>query len=310
MGTPIPFGTRVWKSCIYDDMVKKWPHVRGGSKVKKREFMEDKDYYQILGVDRNAEQMEIRNAYRKLAFQYHPDRNQGDPAAASMMKAINESYAVLSDPKKRREYDVLRQTHGASAYNRFRQTYSEHDIFSGSDIYRIFQELTKAFGLRGFEEVFKETYGPQYRSFSFQSSQRRGRGIFTFASGQSRPIGNSMVGAHLGRLIRRALEKTWGIQFPETGKHLQDRITLSPSVARTGGKIHYRCRKNNKDLIVNIPPGIKTDQQIRLKGMGGEGRGGGKPGDLFVKIRVRSRFLQALKDTLTQPRQKKPGHGA
>jgi DnaJ-class molecular chaperone len=127
--------------------------------------MEQRDFYEVLGTEKEADQKEIRSAYRKLAFEYHPDKNRDDPDAAAKMKEINESYAALSDPEKRQRYDSLRQTYGSSANSQFRQAYSEQDIFRGSDIQQIFEELSKAFGLRGFDDIFKESYGTRYQTF-------------------------------------------------------------------------------------------------------------------------------------------------
>ena len=122
--------------------------------------MSQRDYYQIIGVDINAGSKQIKEAYRKLAFKYHPDRNKENPEASEKMKNVNEAYAVLSNPAKRREYDVLRQQFGSSAYSHFRKNYSEHDIFSGSDINHIFEEMARAFGFRGFDDIFRESYAP------------------------------------------------------------------------------------------------------------------------------------------------------
>jgi curved DNA-binding protein len=140
--------------------------------------MDQKDYYKILGVSREATPKQIKEAYRNLAFQYHPDRNGGSAEAVERMKQINEAYAVLSDPAKRRQYDGFRQTYGDSAYNRFRDGYSEEDIFRGSDINQIFEELSRAFGFRGFEDVFKEAYGSGYRTFEFRGEMSSEKDLY------------------------------------------------------------------------------------------------------------------------------------
>jgi DnaJ-class molecular chaperone len=82
-----------------------------------------KDYYEVLGIDSNASQQEIKDTYRKLALQYHPDRNKDDPSATDKMKTINEAYATLSDPAKRREYDLLRERYGSTAHEQYRQAH-------------------------------------------------------------------------------------------------------------------------------------------------------------------------------------------
>ena len=81
------------------------------------------------------------------------------------MKQINEAYAVLSNAEKRSEYDRMRQQYGSAAYQQFRQGYSEQDIFSGSDVNQILEQMARAFGLRGFDEIFKEFYGKGYRHY-------------------------------------------------------------------------------------------------------------------------------------------------
>jgi DnaJ-class molecular chaperone len=255
------------------------------------------DYYDLLGVEKTASQQEIKNAYRKLAFQYHPDRNKDNPGAAARMKEINESYAVLSDTTKRREYDTLRAHYGSSAHSHFRQNYTEQDIFRGSDIQQIFEELSRAFGFRGFEDIFREAYGRGYQTFQFQRPGAFARG-FAFRPGQG--ASGSPLGAGLGKLIKYALRKKWGIELPERGKDLEDIITLSPDLMQQGGTIAYSCRKNGKTLQVKIPSGLKNGQKIRLKGMGEPGKGGGEPGDLYVQVHSRNLWWQKVVDWFKQ----------
>ncbi len=82
--------------------------------------MPQRDYYQILGVKKDAGPKEIKEAYRQLAFKYHPDQNKENPESSEEMKSVNEAYAVLSDMAKRHEYDILRQRFGSSAHHQFR----------------------------------------------------------------------------------------------------------------------------------------------------------------------------------------------
>jgi DnaJ-class molecular chaperone len=256
--------------------------------------MTQKDYYRILDIEREAGPKEIREAYRKLALRFHPDRNSNNPEAASRMKEINEAYAVLANPEKKSRYDNLQQAYGSSAYDHFRSAYSEQDIFKGSDVRQIFEEISRVFGFRGFDDVFREAYGPTYRSFDFRRQGGFGKvftGVYGGKGGSPAPLQG-----FFGRLIRYGLRKKWGIEFPERGKDLFDLITLSPALALRGGKISYSSRSENKKLIVTVPPAIRPAQKIRLKGMGGPGRGGGEPGDLFLKVRVRNILLQKVKD--------------
>jgi curved DNA-binding protein len=136
-------------------------------------MMNQKDYYKILGVREDSSSEEIRKSYRKLAFQYHPDKN---PGKEEMMKEINEAYAVLSDQRKRNEYDFLRQRYGSSAREQFRHSYTEQDIFRGSDIGHIFEELSRMFGFRSPEDIFTRSdfYGKQYRTFEFKGRDFQG----------------------------------------------------------------------------------------------------------------------------------------
>ena len=259
--------------------------------------MEQKDYYRILGVKPDATQKEIKAAYRRLAFQYHPDRNKAEDAAMKM-KEINESYAVISDTEKRAQYDALRRTFGASAYGKFRQNYSDQDIFRGSDINQIFEEISRAFGFRSFDDIFGEFYGPGYRTFEFRQPGGFGkRLVFRVpAAGKNAQGTGSVLDGNLGRLVRYGLKKIWGLELPQRGKDRYDRITLSPALARTGGKIRYLCRIKGKEILVSVPPGIRDGQQIRLRGLGDEGKGGGEPGDLYARVRIRTPLSKKIRD--------------
>jgi len=258
--------------------------------------MDRKDYYEILGVEADASQQEIKEAYRRLALKYHPDRNKANPAAASKMTEINESYAVLSDPQKRARYDSLKEAYGSSAYGQFRQTYSEHDIFTGSDIQQIFEEISRAFGLRGFDELFK---GQQfYRTFEFRRPGSFSRVFVGPSMQRSNTQTSYSLGGPIGKLIRYGMKKIWGVELPEKGKDLRDVIAVPPELAHSGGKILYHCRLHRKELVVAIPAGIKGSQRIRLKGMGKQGKGGGEPGDLYLEIRIKKQLLQRIQGFL------------
>jgi curved DNA-binding protein CbpA len=273
--------------------------------LNKREGeMSQGDYYQVLGVDRNAAPQTIKEAYRRLAFQYHPDRNKGNPSALERMKEINEAYAVLSDPRKRRDYDTWHDQYGPYGYDRFKQTYSEQDIFRDSDIHQIFEEMARAFGLRTFDEVFGETYGQGYRTFEFRRRGVWGRGfIFSGPAYRRRdpskfPTLPEILPGHLGKFIQYLLKKGLGIREPKRGKDWEDVIILTPLQAKEGGKGRYIHRRRSKELMVAIPPEIKEGQKIRLKGMGAQGKDGGEPGDLYLKVKIRRPLLQKVRELL------------
>lgn len=266
--------------------------------------MNQKDYYEILGVNENATDDEIRQAYRKLAFQYHPDRNPGNREAAEKMKAINEAYATLSDARKRREYDALRRQYGHRASEHFRGTYRPEDIFRSSDIDQIFEEFARIFGFRSSDDIFREFYGPQYRSFNFHRGNAFGKGfVFQWQTrdagdrqgyhGQWPAPGPALPGL-LGKTVKFFLEKTLGVQLPERGKDRTDVIAISPLQAQMGGEIEYH--RNAKKLMVTIPQGIRDGQLIRLRGLGDPGKAGGEAGDLYLRVRVKRPLVRRIKE--------------
>ncbi len=253
--------------------------------------MENKDYYRILGVKRESTREEIRNAYRNLAFKYHPDRNADAAASVERMKAINEAYAVLSEPVKRREYDAIRQRYGKSARDAFRNQYSESDIFSGSDVHQVFEEMARSFGFRGVDEIFGDFYGRRYQTFTFRTTDTAGDA----ARGQGgHPNFATEIGKHDGVGWFGAMKRLlWFMRLPEVGADTEDAIVLSEALARRGGAYAYEHRRRKTRLVVQIPLGVREGQRIRLAGMGGVGRQ--RNGDLFLRVRIHMAVWVRLK---------------
>lgn len=275
--------------------------------------MEQKDYYKVLGINEDAPAEEIKKTYRKLAFQYHPDKN---PGKEEMMKEINEAYAVLSDQRKRREYDSYRQSYGFFARDRFRQTHTDQDIFKDSDINQVFAELSRVFGFSRPEDIFSRGtfYGSQFRTYQFKGPGLSGKGFFFFGpttdayrqmftgpqtSGTpaNRPSLLSRLLLAGMKALQNHVARKYGLEVPERGKDIEDVITIPSEVAAAGGKVayHYVRGDNPRDLMIKIPQGTKEGQKIRLKGVGKEGRHGGEPGDLYLKARIHVPLRQKIK---------------
>ncbi len=260
------------------------------------------DYYHALGVPPDAEASQIKQAYRDLAFKYHPDRNNENLAASERMKQINEAYAVLADARKRREYDAMRLQFGSSARKQFRQQHNEKDIFSGSDIHQILEEMARSFGFRGYDDIFREFYGKGYRSFQIKRP-----GFFMsgfFFSGTMRPGINSkgripIGNTRLTQLAQGLFRKLTGLQQASRGRDLTDAIHIDAAFAHTGGPYAYDHLKRKKKLVVNIPPGARDGLKIRLAGMGEAGKGGGPDGDLYLKVKIKRPLLQRIKKMIS-----------
>ncbi|MCP4396330.1 MAG: J domain-containing protein [bacterium] len=211
-----------------------------------------KDYYDVLGVKKDASDVELKKAYRKLAMKYHPDRNKDDKVAEEKFKEVNEAYAVLSDPQKRKQYDMF----GADG---FHQRYSQEDIFRGTDFSSLFSEM--GFGGNIFD-----------RLFSGGGRQSRGRG---FSPGQN-PFGG-FGGAGQG------------YQQPMKGQDVETSITIPFQTAYQGGKQRLGLQLpqgGRQDLEVKIPAGIESGKKLRLSGKGGPAPGGGSPGDLYIIVNI------------------------
>ncbi|HUJ68664.1 MAG TPA: DnaJ domain-containing protein [Syntrophorhabdales bacterium] len=264
--------------------------------------MNEKDYYQVLGVEKSTGQQQIKEAYRRLAFQYHPDRNKGEADSVEKMKEINEAYAVLSDPAKRERYDGLRQQYGSYAYDRFRQNYSEQDIYRNSDINQIFEEMARSFGFRSFDEVFRGAYGARPRTMDFRGPGMFGR-VIVFGAGNRRRAGAvgqvaekpSIAARTVSRLIQYALKKIVGSIGSGAGKDVYETITLEEQEAARGGKVVYLDQRRSRELSIAIPAGIREGQLIRLKGMGGGPPG---KGDLYLKVEIRRPLFKKVREFL------------
>lgn len=283
--------------------------------------MEQKDYYQELGVEKSATQQEIKEAYRNMALRYHPDRNADSQVSADRMKGLNEAYAVLSDPVKRKEYDLLREQVGASAQERFRQTYSDQEIFRGSDVQQIFEEVARSFGLRGFDEIFKDINSSGRGGFHFQRQgfkgggfvfhgrlghagrrygRRHGMGLGSRQQEGLGPAGFNSLRFDPVHLIGRVRRYLAAMRPTKDGGHEHDTIFLTPELAQSGGPYAYMASHNKKKLVVKIPPNVRSGQMIRLAGMGKGGQNGGRSGDLYLQVRIKTPFIDKLKTGLTR----------
>jgi len=262
--------------------------------------VDQKDYYVVLGVPKDADKQLIKDAYRKMAFQYHPDRNKGDAASAEKMKEINEAYAVLSDDSKRARYDTFHQQYGPGAYDHFRHDYSEQDIFRGSDIGQIFEEMAKTFGFRGFEDVFREAYGHTYQTREFRGPNIFGRVIVfgphkkTDGLGAHEDNKPSVLGKALGKVAQYAVKKIIS-RISGVQDVVYDTIAIDENEALHGAKIVYLDQKRSRQLNITIPPGVREGQVIRLKGIDDSKD---PRGDLYLKVEIRKSLFNKVKELL------------
>ena len=220
--------------------------------------MPNKDYYKILGVKKNASTEDIKKAYRKLAMKYHPDRNKDNKAAGEKFKEISEAYAVLSDPEKKKQYDMF----GAEG---FQQRYSQEDIFSSFDFSNIFREF-------GFGNAGGRGRGGGAGMFNhIFSGASRGSGYRT----KSDPYGSIFDGFGGGTEVLKGQDVIY--EFPI---HLED-------IVKTNQKtISYNLGGINEQVKVKIPAGIADGKKLRLAGKGQPGPQGGPSGDLYIKIKI------------------------
>ena len=248
------------------------------------------DYYELLGVAKNADATAIKKAYRKLAKKYHPDTNAGDPAAEQKFKDVTEAYTILSDPEKRKLYDQFGHAAfdgsmpegGAYQYSGAGASqnggYQEFH-FNGADMGDMFGDI--------FGDMFHGRSNGGGRSYSFHSDGNGGfhqyysNGSGAGGFGQDGHFGDFGSSGGFGRG-----------QFRQKGSDIHADVTVSFDDAAFGCEKMIHLQDGNgqiQSLKVNIPAGIDTGKTVRLKGKGNPGFNGGEAGDLLLKVTVGDR---------------------
>ncbi len=245
-----------------------------------------RDYYEVLGVPRNASEQEMKSAYRKLALKYHPDRNPGDKQAEEKFKEAAEAYSVLCDPAKRQRYDTYGHA-GVGGAAGFDPT--------------IFSDFGDILGdLFGFGDVFGRRRGGPRRGADLRYNLELGFEEAVFGTETHIQIPRAEACATCQG--SGAAAGTSATTCPSC--HGRGQVTFQQgffSVARTCGRCHgtgkvvaspcHDCRGEGhitvqRKLQIKIPAGVDSGSQLRITGEGEGGSAGGPPGDLYVVVRV------------------------
>ena len=211
----------------------------------------DKDFYNVLGVEKGVSDAELKKTYRKLARKYHPDSNQGDAKAEATFKEVSEAYSVLSDPAQREEYDQIRAMGSGARFTAGGQSAGGfEDVFS-----RFGQSRGSRQSPQDFEDIFS--------MFNQQESGGFGSGRFGQPTGGFRGYGG-----------------------PQRGADITARTTIDFLTATRGETISLQG-EDGKPFKVKIPAGVSHGQKIRLRGRGRPSPDGGETGDIVVQVTVR-----------------------
>jgi curved DNA-binding protein len=230
-----------------------------------------KDYYEVLGVKRDATDDQVRQAYRKLARKHHPDVNPGDKVAEDKFKEINEANEVLSDPEKRKRYDQLGPNWKDGA------EFTPPPGWGRVNVQ--FDDLGSIFGGGGFSDFFETLFGGNKSAGQTEHRRRGTRNRTGRGQDAEAEMEISLEDAHKG------------------GRH---RITLQgtrscPACGGTGnssGGVCSTCRgaghlMSPRTIDVNIPPAAREGSVIKVKKHGHSGASAGEPGDLFIKLKLK-----------------------
>jgi DnaJ-class molecular chaperone len=232
----------------------------------KRKDMPNKDYYQILGVGRNASEKEIKQAYRRLARRHHPDLNPGDKSAEARFKEINAAYEVLSNPEKRRKYDQF------------------------GDQWEYAEQFAKAGG----EERVRWDFGKGGAAFEYGDVGDFGD-IFSSLFGDAGIGSRVKRGPQRGHDIESSIEVTLEEAYHGSTRIIQlqgeDPCTACGGTGKVGNRVCTICNGAGAKIIprrleVKVPPGVKDGSRIRIAGEGVPGRVGGSKGDLYLVVKV------------------------
>jgi curved DNA-binding protein len=272
--------------------------------------MAGKDYYNILGVNRSASEAEIKQAYRKLARQHHPDVNPGDKSAEERFKQINEAYEVLSDKEKRRKYDKYGdQWQYADQFEKAQRQQGwdfsqggQRVYFSEEDIGSIFDDLFRGFGTRAgrpqprrgrdiefpLEVTLEEAYSGTTRTLSMADGKRLEVKIPAGVKDGSR-VRISGKGAEGYGGAKGDLYLVTSVRphrtFRRHGDDLYTDVSVPLTVAVLGGEVKVNTPKGSK-LSLKIPPETQNGRSFRLKGQGMPHLGNSTKGDLLARVKV------------------------
>jgi len=268
---------------------------------------EKRDYYEVLDVERGASQDDIKRAFRKLAFKYHPDRNK-EPDAEERFKEVSEAYAVLSDEQKRQQYDRFGHAGISGAY-------STEDIFRGADFSSIFREM--GFGDDIFSRIFGGIFGGGFSGFrtTTRAGPRKGRDLEArveitleqAASGATVELSLNRLercsrcggnGAEPGTQVTACPRCNGSGQIQRRTQSLFGQmitVTTCPQCNGRGQLAETPCRlcggngleEKRRTIQVSVPEGIEDGVYLTLRGQGEAGRYGGPPGDLYVIVRIK-----------------------